>query len=143
MGGGLRKTALSLLTGACVLSAACLCACKPLAAPAVAQAPAPTASAAPTAAPSTPWERLCACPWVDAYDSGFILTFDALSSQMVERNDAAGIKKASRVMAEEGTLVLYDEMGLVSARLPYALEGDTLRIDYGETLGVLESRAVR
>ena len=62
---------------------------------------------------------------------------------MVERNDAAGIKKASRVMAEEETLVLYDEMGLVSARLPYALEGDTLRIDYGETLGVLEYRAVR
>lgn len=146
MGAAVRKTVRAALRGASLLgAAACLCACRPKTAPALAQPPAPAATAAPTSAPApaAPWERLCACAWVDAYDSGFILTFDALGSQMVERNDAAGIRKASRVMVEEGSIVLYDEMGLVSARLPYTLEGDTLCIDYGGDLGELEYKAVR
>lgn len=88
-------------------------------------------------------DRLCACQWVDVYDSAFILTFDKIGGRMIERNGPAGIKRTSRIAVEEDVILLYDDLGLLLARLPYTLSEDTLSIDYGDTLGVLEYRALR
>lgn len=135
----------ALLLGAFLLAAMRLCACAQKAKPAMAQ-PVPTASpaAGPTVPPgSTPMDRLCACVWVDAYDKNFILTFDKMGGEMTERNDPAGIKRTNRIAVEEEAILLYDDLGLLLASLPYTLQEDSLRIDYGETLGVLEYRAAR
>lgn len=141
----------ALLLGA--IAAGCLCACAPKARPTLAQlrpsaavdpSPIPTAAPAAHAEPeATPLDRLCACEWVDIYDGAFILTFDKMGSRMIERNDPAGIKRTSRIAVEEDAILLYDDWGLPFTRLPYTLAEDSLSIDYGDTLGVLEYRALR
>lgn len=143
---GAAKLRALLLTA---LAAGVLFACAPKAQPVMAL-PQPSASlspapaASPAASPAiAPLDRLCACAWVDVYDSAFILSFDKLGSKMVERNDPAGIRRSSRVTVEEEAILLYDDLGQLTARLPYTLTEDSLSIDYGESLGTLEYRAFR
>ncbi len=144
----------ALFPAAFLIAAGCLCACAPEARPTLGQprlsatadpAPGPSPAASPDARPeaASPLDRLCACAWVDIYDGAFILTFDKTGARMTERNDPAGIKRASRIAVGEDAILLYDDLGLLLSRLPYTLAEDTLTIDYGDTLGVLEYRAVR
>ncbi|MEA5059403.1 MAG: hypothetical protein VB049_05135 [Candidatus Pelethousia sp.] len=140
------KVVQALFLGASLLAVSCLYACAPKAEPVMARpAAAPTPSLCPTECPDamTPFDKLCACAWMDRYDRNYILTFDKINGKMTERNEPAGIKHSSRISVETNTLHLYDELGVLIASLPYTLEEDRLCIDYGEALGVLEYRAIR
>lgn len=148
MAPGLGKTlCLGLGLGAALLAAGSFAACGPRAEPAIAQPQttlSPSPSPGPTLGPgATPLDRLCACDWVDVYDSAFILTFDKMGKRMTERNDPAGVHHSSRISVEAAVILIYDDLGLLLSSLPYTLTEDSLAIDYGEALGILEYRALR